>query len=77
MPFHLCLGRAPGPGEAEVLKDRFTRQCDRNRRDPDAARTLAADPLGPLPAGMEPAELAARTAPANVLLNLDGVPTIG
>jgi hypothetical protein len=37
----------------------------------------ATDPLGPLPAGMEPAELAAWTALANVLVNLDGVFTKG
>ena len=38
---------------------------------------LATDPLGPLPPGMDPAELAAWTTVANVLLNLDGVLTKG
>ena len=42
-----------------------------------AAISLAADPLGPLPPGMEPADLAAWTTVANVLLNLDGVLTKG
>ena len=43
----------------------------------EAALALATDPLGPLPPGMEAAELAAWTAVANVLLNLDGVLTKG
>ena len=38
---------------------------------------LATIPLGPLPPGMEAADLAAWTAVANVLLNLDGVLTKG
>jgi hypothetical protein len=37
------------------------------------ALRLATDPLGPLPAGLDPAEAAAWTTVANVLLNLDGV----
>ena len=32
---------------------------------------MATDPLGPLPTGMDVAELAAWTVVANVLLNLD------
>jgi hypothetical protein len=73
----LCLGRAPEPGQVDVLIDLFARELDRYRQDADAARALATDPLGPLPAGMDPAELAAWTAVANVLLNLDGVLTKG
>ena len=38
---------------------------------------LATEPIGPLPAGMDPADLAAWTAVANVLLNLDSVLTKG
>jgi hypothetical protein len=38
---------------------------------------MATDPIGPLPTGMDPAELAAWTTVANVLLNLDGVLTRG
>jgi hypothetical protein len=41
------------------------------RADTDGATRLATDPLGPLPAGMEAAEVAAWTVVANVLLNLD------
>ena len=36
-----------------------------------------AEPIGPLPTGMEPDDLAAWTAVANVLLNLDSVLTRG
>jgi hypothetical protein len=43
------------------------------RQDVTAAEQLATDPLGPLPKEMDPAELAAWTVVANVLLNLDGV----
>jgi len=35
------------------------------------ATLLATNPLGPLPAGMDPVELAAYTVVANVILNLD------
>jgi hypothetical protein len=47
------------------------------RADPEAAKKLATDPLGPLPEGMDAAEQAAWTVVANVLLNLDGVLTKG
>jgi hypothetical protein len=39
----------------------------------EEALRLATDPLGMLPAGLDPAEAAAWTTVANVLLNLDGV----
>jgi hypothetical protein len=38
---------------------------------PEEAKRLATDPLGPLPEGADAIELAAWTALANVLLNLD------
>jgi hypothetical protein len=38
----------------------------------DAMR-LATDPIGPLPAGLDPVDAAAMTAVANVILNLDEV----
>ncbi len=69
----LCLGRSPDPGQVDVLKALYERQYQRVRIDPKAAGTLATEPIGPLPTDMDPAELAAWTAVANVLLNLDGV----
>jgi hypothetical protein len=47
------------------------------QKDAKAAEKLATDPLGPLPAGLDPIEAAAWTVVANVLLNLDGVLTKG
>jgi len=43
------------------------------RKDTKSALALATEPLGPLSAGMDAAELAAWTVVANVLLNLDAV----
>jgi hypothetical protein len=73
----LCLCRTPDPGQVEVLSALFRRELAHYRQDAEAARALATEPLGPLPAGMEAAELAAWTTVANVLLNLDGVLTKG
>ena len=42
-----------------------------------SAAALATDPIGPLPDGADAADLAAWTAVANVLLNLDAVLTRG
>ncbi len=47
----------------------------RNTRE--AAKQLATDPLGPLPEGWDAVELAALTAVANVILNLDEFLTRG
>jgi hypothetical protein len=73
----LCLCRTPDPGQVEVLSALLRRELAHYRQDAEAARALATEPLGPLPAGMEAAELAAWTTVANVLLNLDGVLTKG
>jgi hypothetical protein len=55
----------------------YTQEFERYRKNSAAAVSLATEPLGPLPAGMEPADLAAWTTVANVLLNLDSVLTKG
>jgi hypothetical protein len=47
------------------------------RTDAKRAAALATEPLGPLPKGLDPAEAAAWTVVANVLLNLDSVMTKG
>jgi hypothetical protein len=73
----LCLCRPPRPEQVEPLIALYTAEFERYRTDHSAASALAADPLGPLPAGMEPADLAAWTTVANVLLNLDAVLTKG
>jgi hypothetical protein len=73
----LCQGRPPAPEQitriVTLLADELERFCD----DRTAAAALATDPLGPLPPGMDAADLAAWTAVANVLLNLDSVLTRG
>jgi mono/diheme cytochrome c family protein len=67
----LALAREPRRAEvaelaglAEVLRGHYA-------ADADAAETMATDPLGPLPDGLEPAEAAAWTVVANVVMNLD------
>jgi len=47
------------------------------RADAHAAKELATEPLGALPKDLDPAEAAAWTVVANVLLNLDDVLTKG
>ena len=73
----LCLGRPPRPEQIEPLVTLYAREHERYGKDLTAARSLATDPIGPLPPDMEPAELAAWTTVANVLLNLDAVLTKG
>ena len=73
----LCLCREPRPEQVEPLVALYTQEHERYRKTPAAALSLATEPLGPLPAGMEPADLAAWTTVANVLLNLDSVLTKG
>ncbi len=73
----LCLCRPARPEQIEPLVSLYTAEYERYRKDQTGAVALATEPLGPLPPGMEPAELAAWTTVANVLLNLDGVLTKG
>ncbi|MEZ6195373.1 MAG: DUF1553 domain-containing protein [Planctomycetota bacterium] len=69
--FRLVLGRPPESGETAALVDFVvSRRRDLAAR-PEEARLLATDPLGPLPAGADPVVLAAWTAAANAVLNLD------
>jgi hypothetical protein len=73
----LCLCRPPRSEQVDQLVRLYQGELTRYQNDRDAAVALATQPLGPLPAGMDPADLAAWTAVANVLLNLDGVLTRG
>jgi hypothetical protein len=73
----LCLCRPPRPEQVEPLVGLYATEFQRFRNDRPAALALAADPIGPLPPGMDAAELAAWTTVANVLLNLDGCLTKG
>ena len=81
-PRPICLAALPVPA-APARAGRAARRALHSANTSDTARTaqaavaLATEPIGPLPPGMEPAELAAWTTVANVLLNLDGVLTKG
>jgi hypothetical protein len=69
----LCLCRPPRPEQVKHVVALFETERAHYGKDAKAALALATDPLGPLPAGMDAAELAAWTVVANVLLNLDAV----
>ena len=69
----LCLVRPPSAEQTAALVQLYESELAHYRADAEAAKKLATDPLGPLPDGVDPAEAAAWTVVANVLLNLDGV----
>jgi hypothetical protein len=69
--FRLCLARLPRPAERERLVTLYHQSRERLAGTPAEAEKLATDPLGPLPQGSNPVELAAWTVVGNVLLNLD------
>ncbi len=69
----LCLCRPPRVEQVQQVIELFRTEYEHYRKDAKAALALATEPLGPLPAGMDAAELAAWTVVANVLLNLDAV----
>jgi hypothetical protein len=69
--FRLCLARNPKPAEVASLCDLLEAAKQDFDQHPERAQKAATDPLGPLPAGAPPAELASLTTVANVLLNLD------
>jgi hypothetical protein len=69
----LCLCRPAHAQQVRELVGLVESERQNFREAPDAAKQLASDPLGPLPDGMAPDELAAWTVASNVLLNLDGV----
>ena len=74
---HLCVARPPRPEQVAPLAALYASELERYRNDNAAATALATDPIGPLSPGQNLAELAAWTAVANVLLNLDSVLTKG
>jgi mono/diheme cytochrome c family protein len=69
--FRLCVTRPPSAAETAVLTATLERAVESYRGQPEKARAMATDPLGPLPEGADAAEAAAWTVLANVLLNLD------
>lgn len=73
----LCLARPASPEQVKQVVSLYQSEAAHYKADAAAAQMMATDPLGPLPAGADAAELAAWTVVSNVLLNLDGVLTKG
>ena len=73
----LVLARPAAPAQVAELEKLFESELAHYRGQEADATKLATEPLGPLPDGLNPAEAAAWTVVANVLLNLDGVLTKG
>jgi len=72
-----ALVRAPRAAEVATLVGLYERRLAEFRGDLAEARRFATEPLGPIPADADPAELAALTAVCNVILNLDEFLTRG
>ncbi len=71
----LALCRPPRVGQVSQVASLYRSELAHFQGEPAAAKALATEPLGPLPAGTDTAEAAAWTVVANTLLNLDGVMT--
>lgn len=71
----LCLSRPPTEEQTEPLLSLFREEREYYSNRKQDAEKLATDPIGPLPVGVDPADAAAWTVVANVLLNLDAVLT--
>jgi hypothetical protein len=75
--FRRCLSRHPKEAEVARLVGLFQSELAHFRQDAAAAKKLVAGALGPLAGEIDPAEAAAWTVVANVLLNLDETVTKG
>jgi hypothetical protein len=71
--FRLVLARQPTPAEIDRLVGLHAEVKADYLQNPDDAKKMATDPLGPLPTSLDAdvADLAAWTVVANVILNLD------
>jgi hypothetical protein len=69
--FRLVFTRFPTQAEVDRLAALLATVRERYAANPKAATTLATNPLGPLPAGADPIDMAAWTTAASVMLNLD------
>jgi hypothetical protein len=69
--FRQCLHRAASADELTSLNSLLERSRQRFQSNPTNARSLATEPIGELPRGLEAPEAAAWTSVANVLMNLD------
>ncbi|MBV8881775.1 MAG: DUF1553 domain-containing protein, partial [Planctomycetaceae bacterium] len=69
--FRRCLARPPHEAELASLVALYEKSRARYGADAKKALAMATEPLGPVPPGADPAELAAWTVVGNVLINLD------
>ncbi len=69
--FRKCLLREPTDIELKSLLALFVDSQTQLTAQPEEAKRLATDPLGPLPDGLSSIDAAAMTVVCNVLLNLD------
>ncbi|MGZ4973297.1 MAG: PSD1 and planctomycete cytochrome C domain-containing protein [Limisphaerales bacterium] len=69
----LVLCRQPTKREVASLCELYESEVAHYSKSKDEAVKLSTNPLGPLPEGLTPAEAAAWTTVANILLNLDGL----
>ena len=67
----LALAREPRPEEIDTILALVADEYAHYRDDTQAAIAMATDPIGALPSNLDPAEAAAWTVAANVILNLD------
>lgn len=73
LAFRLCTSRSATDRELSAIEKLLREATSQLEGQIDEAKKLATDPIGPLPEKTNPVELAAWTALANVLLNLDEV----
>ena len=71
----LALARPARREQVDHLAGLYQSELNHYRQNSPAAAAMATDPLGPLPAQYDAAELAAWTVVSNVILNMDGVLT--
>jgi hypothetical protein len=69
--FRAATSRQPSPAEVEVLAQGLDRALAAYRTDPDTAAALLKAGESPADPALDPAELAAYTGTAGVILNLD------
>ncbi|MEY4484056.1 MAG: hypothetical protein RL693_1508 [Verrucomicrobiota bacterium] len=69
----LALARPAKEGQIAALMQLYQQELANYKTQAEEAKKLATEPLGALPTGADPAELAAWTMVANVLLNMDAV----
>jgi uncharacterized membrane protein YfcA len=77
LAFKLCTGRSPRPAESRILTRLFQQQLENFTRDRNAAEALTSVGESTRLEVLDSAKLAAWTAIANVLLNLDETITKG